>query len=65
MYSTLQRLNLVTAFALSVISVLLSFIALTGLQIGLPSCTMKINQADMYGSFSLTQCFRASKMACR
>jgi len=47
MFSTLQRLNLVTAFALSVISVVLSVIALTGLQIGEPFCTMKINKADM------------------
>ncbi|WFD22129.1 hypothetical protein MEQU1_000791 [Malassezia equina] len=44
---TLQRINLVSAFALSVISVVLAIIALTGFQIGQPSCTMKINKADM------------------
>lgn len=47
MHSTLQRINLVSAFALSVISVVLAIIALTGFQIGQPSCTMKINKADM------------------
>lgn len=52
MQSILQRINLVSAFALSVLSVLSAFIALSGLQIGVPTSEIRLRKADVYVSMA-------------
>lgn len=47
-HSILQRINLVSAFALSVVSVLSFVVALSGLQIGAPTSEIRLKKADVY-----------------
>ena len=49
-HSIPQRINLVSAFALSVVSVLSFFVALSGLQIGAPTSDIRLRKADVYVS---------------
>lgn len=52
MHSILQRINLVSAFALSVVSVLSAIVALSGLQTGVPTSEIRLRKADVYVSMA-------------
>ena len=49
--SLYQRANLISAFALSVLSVVLALVALTGLQVERPVFSIDVKDVDMYVAY--------------
>lgn len=63
--SLLQRLNVVTTFTTTVLSVLFMVIALTNIQFDMPACKIDVKGLEMYVCGTLIQRLRESVFACR